>query len=234
MLSSVEQAFVGRDEKRAPLKTLAQEAKGFFEKLYSFTSGKIGVGVLTNPFVYIRDTCVTYRTYLVNAQLQCRFLGMVNRPFPSSTNSHFKKGAKCETLAVQMGFICVRIKSRFHINGFSLNLALKQIKGLGPVQNGLLQVFEERKSAEELQSTIFIMDTVGTLGQRPHQWESVIGGVTSVKCLSFIFSQDSAPVLIIGMSVIAVAGVRKTRVDCTCYIDCSKISQLQVRIAFAY
>ena len=63
-----------------------------------------------------------------------------------------------------MGFICVRIKSRFHINGFALNLALKQIKGLGPVQNGLLQVFEERKSAEELQSTTFIMDTVGTLG----------------------------------------------------------------------
>ena len=118
----------------------------------------------------------------MNAHLQCRFLGMVNRPFPSSTNSHFKKGAKCETLAVQMGFICVRIKSRFHINGFALNLALKQIKGLGPVQNGLLQ----------------------------------------------------APVLIIGMSVIAVAGVRKTRVDCTCYIDCSKILQLQVRIAFAY
>ena len=115
------------------------------------------MGVLTNPFVYIRDMCVTYRTYLVNAHLQCRFLGMVNRPFPSSTNSHFKKGAKCETLAVQMGFICVRMKSRFHINGCALNLALKQIKGLRPVQNGLLQVFEERKSAEELQSTIFIM-----------------------------------------------------------------------------
>ena len=50
MLSSVEQAFVGRDEKRVPLKTLAWEAKGFFEKLYSFASGKICVGVLTNPF----------------------------------------------------------------------------------------------------------------------------------------------------------------------------------------
>ena len=78
-----------------------------------------------------------------NAHLLCRFLGMVNRPFPSSTNSYFKKGANCETLAVQMGFICVRIKSHFHVNGFALNLALKQIKGLGPLENGLLHVFDK-------------------------------------------------------------------------------------------
>ena len=31
MLSSVEQAFVGRDEKRAPLKTPAWEASGVFD-----------------------------------------------------------------------------------------------------------------------------------------------------------------------------------------------------------
>ena len=42
------------------------------------------------------------------------FFGMVNRPFPSSTNSHFNNGAKCEI------FICVRIKSHFHINSFAL------------------------------------------------------------------------------------------------------------------
>ena len=47
-------------------------------------------------------------------------------------------------------------------------------------------------------------------------------------------SWDSAAVLIIGMSVIAAVGVRKARVDRTSYIDCSKILQLQVRIAFAY
>ena len=32
MLSSVEQAFVGRDEKRAPLKTPAWEARGLQER----------------------------------------------------------------------------------------------------------------------------------------------------------------------------------------------------------
>ena len=102
------------------------------------------------------------------AHLLCRFLGVVNRPFPSSRNSHFKKGAKCETFAVQMSFICVRIKSYFHIIGFALNLALKQRVGATrkwPIQYlYLIKLREERKSAEELQSTIFIMDTVGTLG----------------------------------------------------------------------
>ena len=43
------------------------ESQGFFEKSYFFANGTIGVGVLTNPFVYIRDhdTCVTYWTYLL-------------------------------------------------------------------------------------------------------------------------------------------------------------------------
>ena len=54
---------------------------------------------------------------------------MVNRLFPRSRNSHFKNWAKCETFAVQMSFICVRIKTYFHINGFALNLALKQRVG---------------------------------------------------------------------------------------------------------
>ena len=63
------------------------------------------------------------------AHLLCRFLGMVNKPFPRSRNSHFKNGAKCETFAVQMSFISVRIKSYFHINDFVLNLPLKQRVG---------------------------------------------------------------------------------------------------------
>ena len=36
MLFSVEQAFVGRDEKRAPLKTPAWEAKAMFAQVLSF------------------------------------------------------------------------------------------------------------------------------------------------------------------------------------------------------
>ena len=40
-------------------------------------------------------------------------------------NSHFKKEAKCETVLVKMSFICIRIKSHFHINDFSPSLALK-------------------------------------------------------------------------------------------------------------
>ena len=37
MLFSVEQAFVGKDEKRAPLKTPAWEAKGYLELIVSPT-----------------------------------------------------------------------------------------------------------------------------------------------------------------------------------------------------
>ena len=37
MLFSVEQAFVGKDEKRAPLKTLAWEAKGYLKLIVSPT-----------------------------------------------------------------------------------------------------------------------------------------------------------------------------------------------------
>ena len=45
--------------------------------------------------------------------------------FPSYKNSHIKKEAKCETFLVKMSFICIRIKSHFHINDFSPSLALK-------------------------------------------------------------------------------------------------------------
>ena len=49
----------------------------------------------------------------------------LNRPFPSSKNSHFQNEAKCETFVVKMSFICIIIKNHFHINGFALSFALK-------------------------------------------------------------------------------------------------------------
>ena len=44
MLFSVEQAFVGKDEKRAPLKTPAWEAKGYLELIVSPTMPSASVG----------------------------------------------------------------------------------------------------------------------------------------------------------------------------------------------
>ena len=48
-----------------------------------------------------------------------------NWPFPSSKNSHFRNEAKFKTFLVKIEFICMRIKNYFHINGFTLSLALK-------------------------------------------------------------------------------------------------------------
>ena len=44
-------------------------------------------------------------------------------------NSHFENEAKCKTFLVRMSFICMKIKNHFYINGFALNLALKQRLG---------------------------------------------------------------------------------------------------------
>ena len=44
MLFSVEQAFVGKDEKRAPLKTPSWEAKGYLELIVSPTMPSASVG----------------------------------------------------------------------------------------------------------------------------------------------------------------------------------------------
>ena len=53
-----------------------------------------------------------------------------NRPFPSSKNSHLQNEAKCKTFVVKMSFICMRItSSNFHVNGFTISLALKQRLG---------------------------------------------------------------------------------------------------------
>ena len=51
--------------------------------------------------------------------------GKSNRPFPSSKKSHFQNEDKCQTFVVKMSFICIIIKTHFHINGFALSLALK-------------------------------------------------------------------------------------------------------------
>ena len=42
---------------------------------------------------------------------------LFNRPFLSSQNPHFQKEAKCTTFLMKMSFICVRMKSHFHIKG---------------------------------------------------------------------------------------------------------------------
>ena len=51
------------------------------------------------------------------------------KPFPSSTNCHFQNEAKCKHFVVKMSFICVRIKTNFHINIFALYLAWKHTSG---------------------------------------------------------------------------------------------------------
>ena len=53
-------------------------------------------------------------------------MSLLNRPYLSSSISHFKKQPKCQTILVKMSFVCMRIKNHFHINGFALSLALKQ------------------------------------------------------------------------------------------------------------
>ena len=40
-----------------------------------------------------------------------------NRPLPSSKIPHFQNEARCTTFLVTMSFICMRMKSDFHIKG---------------------------------------------------------------------------------------------------------------------
>ena len=48
-----------------------------------------------------------------------------NRPFLSSKKSHFQNEAKCKTFVVKMSFMCIIIKTHFHINSSALSLTLK-------------------------------------------------------------------------------------------------------------
>ena len=66
-----------------------------------------------------------------------------NWPFPSSKDSHFRNEAKFKTFLVKMKFICMRIKKHFHINGFTLSLALKQrleATGKWPIEDKNLKI----------------------------------------------------------------------------------------------
>ena len=51
---------------------------------------------------------------------------LLNRPFSSSKNSHFKKELKCKTFQVKMSFVCMKMKSSFHISSLALSLGLIQ------------------------------------------------------------------------------------------------------------
>ena len=73
---------------------------------------------LLNLLLFGRSCCRRRRRCLSS-------LFNANRPFPSSKKSHFQNEAKCETFVVKMSFICIIIKTHFHINGFALSLALK-------------------------------------------------------------------------------------------------------------
>ena len=44
-------------------------------------------------------------------------------------NPHFQNEAKCTTFLVKMSLICMRMKNRFHIKGWALNLVLIQRPG---------------------------------------------------------------------------------------------------------
>ena len=56
------------------------------------------------------------------------------RPFSTSKYSHFQNETKCKTFPVKTSFLCVRIKTHFHISGFAVSLALEQRQ----LENGLL------------------------------------------------------------------------------------------------
>ena len=53
----------------------------------------------------------------------------MNRPLPSSKNSHFQNEAKCATFLMKMSFICMRMKYHFHMKGCAVNLVLIQRPG---------------------------------------------------------------------------------------------------------
>ena len=55
-----------------------------------------------------------------------RNLKVANRPLPTFKNPHFQNEAECTTFLVEMSFIYMRMKNRFHIKGWALNLVLIQ------------------------------------------------------------------------------------------------------------
>ena len=59
-----------------------------------------------------------------------------HRPLPSSKSPYFQNEAKYSTFLVEMSFICLRMKSHFHIKGCALNLVW--YRGPEELGNGLL------------------------------------------------------------------------------------------------
>ena len=49
-----------------------------------------------------------------------------NRPFPSSPGPLYQNEVRCSTFLVEMSFICMRMKTHFHIKGGAPNLVLIQ------------------------------------------------------------------------------------------------------------
>ena len=54
---------------------------------------------------------------------------LTNRPFPSSLGPLYQNEVRCSTFLVEMSFICMRMKTHFHIKGEAPNLVLVQRPG---------------------------------------------------------------------------------------------------------
>ena len=51
-------------------------------------------------------------------QRRLRRVSIGKRPLPSSKNPHFQNEARCTTYLVKMSFLCMRMKTDFHIKGY--------------------------------------------------------------------------------------------------------------------
>ena len=80
-------------------------------------------------FVNTKFVFKTYSIHFTFKPYQPYDKKLFNRPFLSSQNPHFQKEAKCTTFLMKMSFICMRMKSHFHIKGWSLILVLIQGPG---------------------------------------------------------------------------------------------------------
>ena len=100
-------------------------------------SGSIKSGLYPNPFVtfFVLRKAVLLEWFYLTHEIDCRLNvsysieAMYNSPPPSSKISHFQNEAKCSAFLVKMSFICMRMKTHFHIKGWALNLGLKQRPG---------------------------------------------------------------------------------------------------------
>ena len=82
------------------------------------------IGLTNRIRLCILDMCENGPT----TSVVCTFFvySYFNRLFPSFKIFHFQNEAKSKNFLVIMSPICMRIKKNFHINGFTLNLALNR------------------------------------------------------------------------------------------------------------